>query len=121
MPSTPEQAAALVRLNISDLDPDNPILTDEQIESLLDNFDGSINRASARALRIIAASEVLIGKVIRTQDLSTDGRAVAYALRELAADYDRAAEADDAETEGAINLVPFGVSRRPREAEEWRW
>lgn len=120
MPSTPEQAAALVRLNISDLDPDNPILTDEQIESLLDNFDGSINRASARALRIIAASEVLIGKVIRTQDLSTDGRAVAYALRELARDYERDAEEEEADAEGALHLISFGSSRRPREAEEWR-
>jgi hypothetical protein len=116
---TESGAVALVRLNITDLDEETPLLTDQQIQSLLEHYDGSTNRASARALRIIAASEVLVGKVIRTQDLQTNADRVAEALRKLAEDYDREAEAEELTTEGALNIVPFG-GRHRLEAEGWR-
>lgn len=108
----------LVRLNISDMG-DDPALSDEDIELLLKTFDGSANRASARALRIIAASEVMVSKVIQTQDLRTDGRAVAEALRGLAQDFDAEAEAEEAAQGGSMRLVPFGGSRRA-EGQEYR-
>ena len=108
----------LVRLNISDMG-DDPALSNEDLKLLLKTFDGSANRASARALRIIAASEVLVSKVIQTQDLRTDGRAVAEALRGLAQDFDAEAEAEEAAQGGSMRLVPFGGSRRA-EGQEYR-
>lgn len=116
-----DKAVALVRLNITDLatDPDKHLLTDEQIQALLEHYDGSTNRASARALRIIATSEVLVSKKISTQDLSSDGPAIARELRSLAQDFDREAEAEAAESEGALHLVPF-VEHGRAEAEGWR-
>ena len=87
-----------VRLLTADLDPASPVLTDDQYVKLLQLYNGDTRRAGARALRIMAASEVLISKVIKTQDLSTDGRAVSAELRALAEQLD----AEAAETEATV-------------------
>lgn len=79
--ATPE---GKVRLKISDLDEANPIFTDQVITGYLDLNGDNIAYASADALEAIALSELLLAKKIRTQDLSTDGPAVAKELRELA-------------------------------------
>lgn len=115
------KAVALIRLNISDVHPDSDkqLLSDEQLKTLLDHYKGSTNRASARALRIIAASEVLVSKAIRTQDLQTSGDRVAEALRRLAEDFDSEAEAEEMDEDGALWLVPNGPRRRV-EGEERR-
>lgn len=110
----------LVRLNIADLDDDNQLLTNEQIQTLLDAVDGNTNRASARALRTIASSEVLIGKKIRTQELSTDGPAVSKELRALAEEFDRHADEDDMLADGVIRLEPFRPTGDRHEAETRR-
>ena len=121
MPTESGQNVALNRLNIADehSDPDKRLLTDDQLETLLEHYQGSTNRASARALRIIATSEVLVSKAIRTQDLSSDGAKVADALRRLAEDFDREAEAEEMDEDGALWLVPNGPRRRV-EGEERR-
>ncbi|KUG58977.1 hypothetical protein AVL63_02850 [Nesterenkonia jeotgali] len=113
---------ALVRLRISDVhnDPTKRLLTDDQLELFLAEHDMNIYRASADALRTIAASEVLTSKKIRTQDLSTDGPAVADALRALAADYDEKAADAELAAEGSFHLVPFGGAGGRLEAEERR-
>ena len=85
-----------VRLLTADLDPSSPVLSEEQYNKLLALYKGDARRAAARALRIMAASEVLISKVIKTQDLSTDGRAVSAELRALAEQLDAEAAAEDA-------------------------
>ena len=88
---------ALVRLNITDTAeaPDKQLFSDDQLGSWLDAYAGSVNRATYRALITIALSEVLLGKKIRTQDLSTDGPAVADSLMRLAATYKAEADAED--------------------------
>lgn len=73
-----------VRLLIPDTDEQNALLIDPQIDALLD-MEGSVKLAAAAALEIIASSEVLVSKVIRTQDLQTDGAKVAAELRSRAA------------------------------------
>lgn len=73
-----------VRLLIPDTDEQNALLIDPQINALLD-MEGSVKLAAASALELIASNEALVGKVITTQDLSTDGPKVAAELRARAA------------------------------------
>lgn len=95
-----------VRLLTSDLDSESQLLTDQQYISLLELYDGDTRRAAARALRTMAASEVLLSKKITTQDLSTDGPAVAAELRKQAEQLE--AEADAlAAGEGAGTFAAF--------------
>lgn len=93
------EPAQQVRLLIADLDEgENQIFTDDQLEGFLSITSQSVKRAAADALDAIATSEALISKVITTQDRSSDGRAVADALRKhSAALRDRAKEEEDAE------------------------
>lgn len=100
-----------VRLLTADLDTGNPVLSEEQYNKLLALYKGDTRRAAARALRIMAASEVLISKVIKTQDLSTDGRAVSAELRALAEQLDAEAEAEDTAAGGSYaSYIPPGCT-----------
>ncbi|MEU7590633.1 hypothetical protein AB0A95_30625 [Micromonospora sp. NPDC049230] len=70
----------MIRLLITDTDEAFPLFTDEEIGALLAIEGGVVKRGAAAALETIATSETLIGKKITTQDLSTDGPAVAKEL-----------------------------------------
>jgi hypothetical protein len=70
-----------VRLLIADVDEGNQLLTDLMVAGFLAMHDQDVRLAAAAALDSIASSEVLVSKKIRTQDLSTDGPAVAAELR----------------------------------------
>jgi hypothetical protein len=74
-----------------------------------------VRRAAADALDTIATSEVLVSKVIRTQDLSTDGAKVADALRKQAQVLRQQADAADAaEDDGFFDVVDtLPPCRRP--------
>lgn len=115
---------ASVRLLIADPTGPKQLLSDEEITTALDRTGGSDLRAAARCLEAIAVSEVLVGKKIRTQDLSTDGPAVSAELRALAARY--RAEADDADPEAGafdgFDLAPVvRAGRRPELTEPEVW
>lgn len=113
--------AGKVRLLIADVDQTRPVLTDEQVTGYLALHDADassatpwqVRRAAADALDAIATSEALVSKVIKTQDVSTDGAKVADALRKQAASLRAQAdqlEADhDAETDltGGLSVVEF--------------
>lgn len=100
-----------VRLLTADLDPASLVLTDDQYVKLLRLYAGDTRRAGARALRVMAASEVLISKVIETQDLSTDGRAVSAELRALADQLDAEAVEADAVAGGSYaSYIPPGYA-----------
>lgn len=73
-----------IRLLITDVDQAFPLLTDDEITTLLALEGGSIKRGAAACLETIATSETLVSKKISTQDLSTDGPAVAEDLRKRA-------------------------------------
>lgn len=82
------------------------LFTDDQLDAFLAMADDSILRTAAKALLVIATSEVLLGKKIRTQDLSTDGPAVSAELRALAKQLlEEAATAED--TGGWFDVVGF--------------
>ena len=97
-----------VRLLIADVSADvaTQILTDAQIDALLTLEGDNVKRAAAAALDAIATSEVLVSKVIRTQDLTTDGAKVADALRRQAqALRDQASAVDDMDDDGIFDVV----------------
>ena len=112
-----------VRALTADLDPENYLLSDAQLQGFITLYQGNIKRAAARALRTVAASEVLVGKKIRTQDLQTDGPAVSAELRALADDLWAEAEADDAATAGEDDpmawFLPHGPSYSVEGEERW--
>lgn len=73
--------------------------------------EGRVYAASAHALRSLAANEILVGKVIKTEDLQTDGAKVGDALRLLAREMDGRQKAEDddlAFTENAFEIVNTG-------------
>jgi hypothetical protein len=73
-----------VRLLISDRDPANLLFDDDHIVAFL-ALEGTVRRAAAQALDTMASNEAMISKVIRTQDLQTDGSKVAAEIRARAA------------------------------------
>lgn len=96
-----------VRLLAGDVDETNLLLTDEQITALL-AMDADVRSAAAQALDIIASSEALVSKKIRTQDLSTDGPAVAKELRAQATELRRqAADGDDTTGMDIVDFDPW--------------
>lgn len=86
-------------------------LTDPQLEAFSAMAgEGRLYAAGANALRALAANEILIGKVIRTEDLQTDGAKVGDALRLLARELDtrQGREDDDnAYAANAFEIVDF--------------
>lgn len=88
-----------VRLLMADTDPAKRIFSSRQISRFLALNNGNVRRAAAQALDVIASSEVMVSKVIKTQDLQTDGAKVAEALRKQAAELRR--QADDGEGDAA--------------------
>ncbi|WP_431935800.1 hypothetical protein [Micromonospora sp. RP3T] len=74
------EPVGMIRLLITDTDEAFPLFTDAELGALLAMEGGVLKRAAAAALETIATSETLIGKKISTQDLSTDGPAVAASL-----------------------------------------
>jgi hypothetical protein len=116
-----------IRVLIADRDPTNLLLTDAEVEVYLDLARGSgtpkLKRAAASALEAIATSEALVGKVLRTQDLSTDAAKLAAELRAQAANLRGQADDDeenDPDDGGAFYIVEFvpPFSRRAGELAE---
>ena len=107
-----------VRLLISDLDPDDQLLSDDMIRGYLAMSGDNLRRAAAEALDAIASSEVLVSKVIRTQDRATDGAAVAAELRKHAANLRQRADEEEADTDPFFSLTAWGGGSQ--EAEETR-
>lgn len=97
-----------VRLLITDTAADEAdwLFTDAQLDAFLDMNGGNVYRAAAQALLVMAASETLVSKKIRTQDLSTDGPAVSAELRALAKVLTDRAAADDS-ADGWFDIVAF--------------
>lgn len=104
-----------VRLLISDVDPDKPILSDPQIGAFLD-LTGSVYRAAADALDAIASSEALLSKKITTMDRQSDGPAVAAELRKHAASLRARATEDEQVDDSFFFITPS--SDRSSEGEE---
>lgn len=64
--------------------PGDYLFSDEELAALVAINPMHIKFAAANAMDIIASNEALVSKKIRTEDLQTDGPAVANAVREHA-------------------------------------
>lgn len=124
-PSTP---VGMVRLLVPDRDPDALLFTDAEITGFVAIEGGIVKRAAALALETVASNEVMVSKVIKTQDLSTDGAKVSDALLKRAAELRRQVNEDDPDTSGGLDIIdfkdPFTLPWRGRELtepESWWW
>lgn len=95
-----------VRLLIPDTDESNQLFSDAQITAFLTMEGGIVKKAAAAALETIASNEAMVSKVIRAQDLSTDGAKVAAELRARAAELRRQVDEDDPDA-GGFDVVDF--------------
>lgn len=126
MPATydPSTPAGQVRLLINDVG-DPFTFTDDEIAAFIGlAIGGSVLRAAATALDTIASNEALVSKVIKTQDLSTNGPAVAAELRARAATLRQ--QADDTDDSGfgleVIDYDPWaGVEGFELSELPWVW
>ena len=119
MSVTPESDPILyIRLLIGD--PEGVTFTDDEVQSVL-HFDGHPKLAAATLIDRIAGSELLLSKKIQSQDLATDGPAVAKELRALAQTLRQQYADDLAEASWGIAswTVPLPASRP--EATEVPW
>lgn len=95
-----------VRLLIPDTDDASGLLfTDDQVNAFLSMEASVVKRAAAAAIEAVASSEVMVSKVIRSQDLQTDGAKVSDALLKRAAELRRQADEDDPAT--GFDIVDF--------------
>lgn len=95
-----------IRLLIPDVDqltdPANPtnaaayIFNDSQIQAFAALYSNNVKRAAAQAKLVLATSEALINKVIRTSDYTTDGAKLGAELRAQAKQLQEEADKDDA-------------------------
>ncbi|HEY2086252.1 MAG TPA: hypothetical protein VGH54_09535 [Mycobacterium sp.] len=104
-PPTPEQRQ--VRLLISDTDPGNRFFSTSEIEDFLTLNAQSVRRSAAQALDTIASNEAMVSKKIRTQDLQTDGPAVAAALRAQATELRRQADDGEEGTDTGFEIAEY--------------
>lgn len=72
--------AGKVRLLVGDINETDPIFTDAQITGAIPLFP-NLHFTAAHLVDLIASNEVLVSKKIKSEDIATDGPAVANALR----------------------------------------
>lgn len=77
---------------------DENLFADGEIENFLAAANGNVLRAAGYACLAISTSEALISKVIKTQDLATNGAAVADSITKKAEALFKRADADVTET-----------------------
>lgn len=99
--------AGKVRLLIPDVDEENLLLDNAQIEAFLQLEGGNVKLAAAQALEAIGSSETLIAKSIRTQDVQTNGPAVAADLRARAAELRRQVAEGEGDDSVGLEVVDF--------------
>jgi len=81
------------------------IFSDNQIQAFLSLYASNIKRAAAAAKLALATSETLISKVIKTDDLSTDGAKLGAELRAQADMLKK--EADEDDTSDSFTIVEY--------------
>ena len=116
MPTTPDvyppdyaSAIGQVRLLIPDTEQigDAPayLFSDPQIQAFLTLYSDNVKRAAAQAKLVLATSEALINKVIKTYDFQTDGAKLGAELRAQAAELRAEADRDELDDSSDTFLI----------------
>ena len=116
MPTTPDlfppdytTAVGQVRLLIPDTEQigDTPayLFSDPQIQAFLALYGNNVKRAAAQAKLVLATSEALINKVIKTYDFQTDGAKLGAELRAQAAELRAEADRDELDDSSDTFLI----------------
>ena len=103
---------------------DKTLFSDNEISDFYTAGSGSVLRAAALAVYAIATSEAMISKVIRTQDLQTNGATLSDALvKKGDALMKRADKIDDNESASYFQIINYrdGWGTYPPELTEWNW
>ena len=86
------------------------IFSDSQVQAFLSLYGNNVKRAAAQAKLVLATSETLINKVIRTTDYTTDGAKLGQELRAQAkALQDEAVQDDLADSYDSFVIAPPAV------------
>ena len=86
------------------------LFNDSQIQAFLTLYSSNVKRAAAQAKLVLATSEALINKVIRTADYTTDGAKLGAELRAQAIELKAEADKDDSEDSyEEIAIVSFDI------------
>lgn len=100
----PSTDAGKIRLLLNDVDAANPVFSDAEIQAFLDLEGGNVKRAAAQAIDTNADNELLASKVLRTQDVATDGAKLAQVMHQRAQALRAQADTDEA-AEGFVDIV----------------
>lgn len=97
--------------NLQDLSADPEyIFSDAQIQAFVSLYSSNVKRAAAQAKLVLATSETLINKVIRTTDYTTDGAKLGAELRAQAKALQEEADRDDmVDSYDSFTLVDYGT------------
>lgn len=86
------------------------IFSDAQIQAFASLYSNNVKRAAAQAKLVLATSEALINKVIKTADYTTDGAKLGAELRAQAkALQDEAVQDDLADASDSFSVVPYNT------------
>lgn len=107
VPPPMSQSVRRVRLLITDTNPAARIFRVDEIQDFLDLESGTVKLAAATALETIARSEALTSKVIKSQDLATDGAKLAAELRLSAAEMRRQVEASEGDPDTGFDVLDY--------------
>lgn len=98
-----------VRLLLNDVDtPSKQVFTDVELQAFLTLEGGDVKLAAAQAIDANATNVALATRVLRTQDLSTDGAKLADAMRKQAA----ALRAQVVDSDDYVEVIPGTRSYR---------
>lgn len=84
-----------LRVLIPDIDPNNQIYSDTELTAFMTAARGNLFRAASLAIGSLSVDEAITYKVIKTDDQSINGAAVADALRKRAQDLEFLARRED--------------------------
>lgn len=110
-----------VRLLIPDRNQDEAFFEDEEVEALIEMEGGgsssaTVRRAAALGLETMASDQVMVLKVMKLLDVSTDGKAVSEGLLERASRLRDQADRDEQAEEGG----GFDVAELVVDTFSWR-
>jgi len=94
------------------------IFSDAVLNAYLAIYSNNIKRAAAQAKLVLATSEALISKVIKTYDFSTDGAKLGAELRAQAKMLQDEADKDDM-VDNYETFIVLPLTRKPRVGDDW--